>query len=230
MIDVSGQWNPKQALLKEILPKAEKFDEAIKLCLYMHSLVHTSETSDKSMITFEDSLWNGLNEEVFRTMPIGMNVTIAWNLWHLTRIEDLTSNILIADDIQVISRENWLKKMNTDILDTGNSMNNEEIKSLSAEINMTELRNYRVAVGRKTQEIIKSLKASDIKMKVRPERLQKILEQGGVLESSKGLLEFWGRKTIGGILQMPITRHQIVHLNDALKIKHKLNKSKSKTM
>jgi len=224
MIDVAEQWNPKQALLKNIIQKSDRFSQAIELSLEMHSLVHTSEMSGIKIRTFEDCLWDELDEEIFRTMPTEKDVTIAWNIWHLTRIEDMTSNVLIADDSQVIIKGSWLKKLSIDIYDTGNTMNKDEIKAFSKNVDMKELRNYRIAVGRKTQEIIRQLEQTDIKKKVKPDRLQRIFNEGGVLEESKWLLEFWGKKTIGGILQMPITRHQIVHLNDSLKIKHRLNK------
>lgn len=226
MISVTKQWNPKQALLKSIIQKPDKFDEAIQLCLDMHSLVHTSEMLKMGIETFEDILWNGLDEEVFSTMPTNKDVTIAWNIWHLTRIEDMTANILIANDIQVINSDNWIDRMNVTVYDTGNAMTDNEIIFFSSKIDMKELRNYRIAVGRKTREIIKQLGPNDMKRKMEPDRLQRILDEGGVLEveGSKWLVDFWGRKTVAGILLMPITRHQIVHINDALKLKEKCMK------
>lgn len=89
------------------------------------------------------------------------------------------------------------------------------IISLSSMTNMNELRNYRIEVGRKTRQIIKQLQPNDVKKRVETVRLKRIFDEGGVLEGSKDLLDFWGRKTIAGILQMPITRHQIVHINDS---------------
>lgn len=224
MISVAKDWNPKQALLKEIIKNLDKFNDAIDLILKMHSMVHTSEMTGVCNNTYEDSLWEDLNEKVFRAMLTEKDMTIAWNIWHLTRIEDLTSNILIFDDIQVINSDNWIDKMNVSICDTGNTMSFCEVRDFSERINMNALRNYRVAVGRKTQQIIKHLKPSDMKRKVRADNLERIFKEGGVLQASRGLLDFWGRKDIAGILQMPITRHQIVHLNDALSIKEKLRK------
>jgi hypothetical protein len=90
MIEVAKEWNPKQALLRKILAEPEKFDEAIKLCLHLHSLVHTSKVSACNYTTYEDRLWDGLNEEVFRVTPAQKSArsrTIAWNVWHMTRIE-----------------------------------------------------------------------------------------------------------------------------------------------
>ena len=225
MIDVAKEWNPKQALLKKILPKPEKFNDAIKLCLNMHSLVHTSEMSNCNFVTYEDELWKELNEEVFRVVPRNKNITIAWNLWHITRIEDITANILIADDIQVFN-DNWLSKLNITVRDTGNAMTDKEIEDFSLTINMNELRNYRIAVGKKTQNIIMHLIPLDLKRKMAANQLKRVLDEGGVLEveGSRWLVDFWGRKTVTGILLMPITRHQIVHLNGALKIKEKYSK------
>ncbi len=222
MINVSEQWNPKQALLKEYLSRRDKFDEAIKLCLEMHSLVHTSEMSSSTVRTYEDDLWDGLNEQVFRWIQENGKPTIAWNSWHMTRIEDITSNILIADDSQVLNNE-WSRKLNSEILDTGNAMTVKEIEDFSNRVNMRELRSYRIAVGRRTQIIIEQLKSDDLKRKMTSRRLKRIVSEGGVLdvEGSRWLIDFWGRKTVSGILLMPITRHQIVHLNDSLKMKEK---------
>ena len=193
----------------------------------MHSLIHTSEMSNSNYRTFEDELWEEMNDTVFRLIQKNKNTSIAWNLWHITRIEDITSNILIADDFQVLDNE-WLTKLNSEILDTGNAMTLKEVEIFSNKIDMNELRNYRIAVGRKTQSIIKQLKSNDLKRKMTSQQLKRIMDEGGVLdvEGSKWLIDFWGRKTVSGIVLMPITRHQIVHLNDSLKIKSKYLKEK----
>lgn len=223
MISVAKEWNPKQALLKGIILKKDKMEETINLLLELHSMVHTSEMSDTGIITYEDELWKELNEDTFTTLLPNKDTTIAWNIWHITRIEDITSNILIADENQVINSDNWLEKMNVRICDTGNAMTNEEIASFSSNINMEALRKYRIAVGRKSRDIIGKLKYEDLKKKIEAARIQRILREGGVTdqENSIWLLDFWGKKNVAGILQMPTTRHQIVHINDSLKIKER---------
>lgn len=220
-------WNSNHNFLREIIVKADKFDEAIKLCLEQHLMVHRSENSGKYIVTFEDELWDGLDEKAFRTMPSPKDeATIAWCLWHLTRIEDITMNILVADDTQVINTDNWKEKMKVTISDTGNVMTNEEIIDFSSIIDMEQLKNYRMATFRKTREIIKNFEPSDLKRKMERDRLQRILDEGGVLDvkGSRGLIDFWGRKNVAGILLMPITRHQIVHINEAVRLKEKYRK------
>ncbi len=223
----AAQWNPKQSRLKEIINNPGRFIEAVSLCLEMHALLHASDVSGSKTQTFEDKLWDGLTESMFRALPAGHALTIAWNIWHITRIEDITVNILIEGDSQVINSGDWNKRLNTSVRDTGNAMTRDEILDFSAKINWTELRNYRMAVGRQTRHIIGGLKYEDMKKKPAPDRLKRILDEGGVLEDkdSVWLIDFWGRKTTAGILLMPAARHQVVHLNDAFKIKEKCLKT-----
>lgn len=227
MFKAATDWNPKQALLKEIIKNKDRFAEAIQLCLDMHRFVHQSSMLSAEEETLEDEVWEGLSEEDLTIMPTDKDVTIAWNIWHLTRIEDLTINILVENGPQVLN-DNWLKKLKVTVKDTGNAMTDEEILSLSLSVNKEELKNYRNAVGRQTQQIISSLTPGDIKRKISPEGLNRIKLEGGVTDApdSLWLLDFWGKKDVAGILQMPITRHQIVHLNDSLKLKEKIRRLK----
>ncbi len=224
MIEVTKQWNPKQARLKEVILKKDMFCEAVELALEMHTLVHTSKMSGINVGTYEDEIWKGLSQEIFCAQLKNQGSTIAWNLWHLTRIEDITVNLLIADRTQVINTDNWLEKLKVSVCDTGNAMDDTEISVFSSQIDMQQLRNYRTEVGRQTQELLKSLKPDDMKRKVKPQCIQRVLQEGGVTEQEQSiwLLDFWGKKTVAGIILMPVTRHQIVHLNDCLKLKNRL--------
>lgn len=216
-------WGSQQNLLRSIILKPDKFDEAIKLCLRQHAMVHSSAVSREDIVTFEDELWQGLDDATFRTITPKESSSIAWHMWHVTRIEDMTMNILVADEAQVINTDRWIEKMNVEILDTGNAMTVEEVARFSTKINMDEFREYRIAVGRKTREIIKNLRPEDLKRKVKKDGLQRILSEGGVLDvpGSKWLIDFWGRKNAAGILLMPVTRHNMVHINQSMEIKRK---------
>lgn len=223
MDDKKALWGFNQKRLRDIFVKVDKFPEAIHLCLEQHAMVHTSEMSQSNIVTLEDELWEGLHKNTFCTMPTIKDETIAWSLWHITRIEDITMNILVANETQIIYKGNWLEKLGVTVCDTGNSMTDEEIIDLSCRLNLQELRQYRIAVGRKTREIITSLQPADLKGKIKADRLQRILDEGAVLnvESANWLIDFWGRKNVAGILLMPVTRHQMVHLNAAMHLKKK---------
>ncbi len=221
-------WNPKQSRLRETLSDINHFDEAMQICLELHGIVHSGKVSGSLNPTYYDEIWNGLSRETFITMPTTKDVTIAWNIWHITRIEDITANMLIMDDRQILD-DMWLKKLGTNVRDAGNAMTDAEIIDFSSSIDMDEMYPYRNTVGLRTREILSVLKPKDIKRKIKPESIARILEEGGVTEhkDSIWLLDFWGRKNVAGILLMPITRHQISHLNDSMRLK---KKSRSKDL
>lgn len=216
-------WNEKLKELRSIILKADKFQEAKSLCLELHAMVHSSKMSDSNTVTFEDELWDGLDEEIIRKATNDKGRTIAYGIWHSTRIEDITMNILVNNGEQVISKENWLERLNPTITDTGNELTSEEILEFSKHINIEELKNYRIAVGRRSKEIIKKLEFSDMKRKMEKDRLRRILDEGAVSEDKSAiwLIDFWGRKNVSGILLMPLTRHHIVHINECLNAKKK---------
>jgi hypothetical protein len=223
MDDPKSLWNARQTRLRELLGKADRFDEAIALCLEQHAMVHAAAVSGSGAPTFEDELWEGLDETVFRALPSSKDEeTIAWGIWHISRIEDITMNLLVAGEEQLFDAA-WQERLRAGVRDTGNAMTTAEMLAFSAAVDMTELRNYRGAVGRKTRGIIRGLTAPDLKRKVNPAALQRILDEGAVLDvpDARWLIDFWGRKNVAGLLLMPATRHPLVHLNEALRVKAK---------
>jgi hydroxypyruvate isomerase len=216
-------WNNEIKQLKGIILKPDKIEESKNLSLNLHSMVHSSIMSGINKKTFEDELWKGLDENTFRTSKNEKGRTIAYGVWHSTRIEDITMNLLVAGEDQVFSRSNWQKKINSKIIDTGNALTEEEIMEFSKNINIEELKNYRLEVGRRTRDIIKNLTSFDMKRKFEKYKLQRILDEGAVLdvEASNWLIDFWGRKNVSGIILMPMTRHHVVHINESLSAKKK---------
>jgi uncharacterized protein YuzE len=174
--------------------------------------------------TFEDELWTNLLEDDFRRIPNKSINSIAWHLWHSARIEDITVSFLIAKLPQVLETENFDKTLNIDFKDTGNSMGIEEMKILSVKINMEELKQYRIDVGKRTQETIKSFTPEILNTKVSKDALEEIRVKGAVLKDANWLLDFWGNKKIAGIVLMPLTRHTMVHINKSKRLIKKRNK------
>lgn len=222
-MSIASEWNIQQKRLKELISKKETFDSAKELYLSMHKYLHFSDNDD----TLMNQLWKNLNTKDFSIMPTAKDVTIAWNIWHITRIEDLTVNILLNNSEQIYNRE-WKRKMNVSVNDTGNAMTDDEIMELSRNMNIKVLKEYRKAVGNQSQNIFSKLVFEDMKRKVESKNIEKILKEGGVTEhpDSIWLLDFWGRKNVAGIILMPGTRHQIGHLNDCINLKEKIDKKK----
>ncbi len=209
----------KHKELSCIIRKPEKIEQAKELFLDIHANLHLSVILN-GIENEVDRLIEGLVDQEYSIMPTNKDETIAWVIWHIARIEDLTTGILINDGEQLFSDE-WKKKLNSTITDTGNALTDEEIIELSKSLNIHELLQYRNEVGKRTRLIVKGLSSNDMKRKVSPKGLEKILHEGGVTsqEDSIWLLDFWGKKDVAGILLMPPTRHVMMHLNDCCKWK-----------
>lgn len=214
-------WNAQQKVLQRLLIKGEDFSRAIELFLNQHAVLHAAEMAQVDFPTFEDQVWQGLTEEAARSIPKGAEHSIAWNFWHLARIEDITMNLLVAGAPQLFEKEGWQSRLRVAERDTGNAMSAGRIAQLSAAVDLTALRAYRTAVGRRTREIVKALQPGDLGKKAEPLRLQQVMDEGAVEEAARGLVEYWGGRTVAGLLLMPPTRHNLVHLNEALRLKQK---------
>lgn len=224
MFSVNKDWNPKQAQLKQFLSESGKFQDSITLLLEMHAMVHDAVVSQASNQTFMDMIWDDLDAEDFSKLSTA-NHSIAWNIWHITRIEDIAANMLIAEQNPVLN-DQWLNKLGTDVRDTGNAMTPEEIEHFSQKLDMQAMQDYRITVGHQTRKVVRELQPADLKRKVNPAQLTRVLNSGGVLNhpDSIWLLKYWGNKTVASLILMPLTRHQIVHLNECQKIKNIINK------
>jgi len=215
-------WNEQQKALQLALEDLDDPHTAISLFLDHHATVHSAMISEANLWSFEDEVLEGLTEAEFRCIPANEEHSIAWVLWHLARVEDVTMNILVTGRPQIFFEENWLGKMGFNSIETGNALDTAGIRLLSDVINVEALRAYRLSVGRRTRTVVKNLQWRDFGQKVSPDRLEKIFAEGAVVDSTRWLVDYWGKKTIAGLLLMPPTRHNFVHLNEAARIKQKL--------
>lgn len=212
--------------LNAIIRKPDKLDEAKQLFFELHSKLHLSSITGTEQNEV-DILLSDLAPHEYCIMPTTKDETIAWVLWHIARIEDLTMGILVAGSKQLFDSE-WQKQINAPITDTGNALSDDEIMELSGQLDIERLIAYRNTVGQRTCDIVKSLSADDMKRKVSLQGLEAVKEAGGVTdqEGSLYLLDFWGKKDVAGLLLMPPTRHVIGHLNDCCKWKQYIRESK----
>lgn len=212
--------------LRQALTEGEDAQQAIGYFLMLHSHLHARHVSPNTPWSYEDLLLEGLEQAEFRKIPEGQEHSLAWIVWHLSRIEDVTMNLLVDGRDQVFERGGWQEKTRSPIKHTGNGTGLEVVEAVSAAVDISALRAYRAAVGLATQEIVQSLTLSDFKRKVSPGNIQRILDEEAVLPAAKDVVDYWSRRDVAGLLLMPPTRHTIVHWNEARKILELL-KSKS---
>lgn len=215
-------WNEQQKLLRQALPRSGDHQRAIDLFLRQHAMVHQAEMSQMGLHSFADEAWLDASEEIIRCIPPKFEHSIAWIIWHIARIEDMTMNGLLAGRTQVFHQGDWLACLNIAVLHSGNVvMDDADNTELSQAIDLKALKAYHLAVGRSTREAVKSLRADEFKQKVDPAQLQELLDNGSVVIEASDLLEYWGNLTKAGLLLMPPTRHNFIHLNEAMKVKKK---------
>jgi hypothetical protein len=215
-------WNDQHKFLRQALSKPDEHPKAIELFLRQHAMVHDAKMSNAGLPSFADEVWQGANEAAIRYLPPKFEHSIAWLIWHIARIEDMTMNVLMAGKPQIFHQGDWLTKLKVEIRHTGNVvMDTDDVTALSNAIDIEALKTYRRNVGRATRDAVMVLQPDAVQRKVDPLRLQQLLDDGSVAPEATGLIEYWGNLTIAGLLLMPPTRHCLVHLNEALKVKKK---------
>ena len=215
-------WNEQHKLLRQVLSKPDDHTTTIDLFLRQHAMVHRAEMSQLGLHSFADEVWEDASEAVIRCVPPKFEHSIAWLIWHIARIEDMTMNALMAGKTQIFFQDDWLQKLNITEKHSGNVvMDDAGVTELSQTIDIDALKSYRLAVGQSTRQAAADLRPEDLRQKVDPTRLQGLLDNGSVAPEATDLLEYWGNLTIAGLLLMPPTRHCLVHLNEALRVKKK---------
>ena len=174
--------------------------------------------------------YSELNREEFNAIPF-LNAdgyhskTIAYSIWHIFRIEDIVAHILINEDEQVFCTEGYQERINSPIITTGNELEKQQIADFSMQLNLKELYSYIFEVKASTERIIKSLSYDEMKKKVSKERKEylKSLNVVSNHENAIWLIDYWCNKDIRGLIQMPFSRHWIMHIEASLRIRNKIH-------
>ena len=214
--------NKRQTELRQKLTEGADHHQAVEFLLSQHAMLHSRQMAKTEPWSLEDDVLDDMTEKQIRTLPDNVEHTVAWCLWHIARCEDITMNLLVAGSEQVLRRNDYSARLKISIVHSGNAMSHAEIAAFSQQVDTKALYEYRIAVGCRTREIILGLDEHALKQKVDPARLQLVRDEGAVLEAASGVIEYWGKRDVAGLMLMPATRHCLTHLNEALQLKHRL--------
>lgn len=179
----------------------------------------------ETLISFKEEL----NREDFDVIPF-INAdgyhskTIAYSIWHIFRIEDIVAHTLVSETEQVFFSGNYQERINSPIITTGNELVKEQIADFSKRLNLKELYLYIFEVKDSTEKIINSLSYDELKRKISEER-KEYLKSLKVVSDDKNaiwLIDYWCGKDIRGLIQMPFSRHWIMHIEASLRIKNRI--------
>lgn len=180
----------------------------------------------ETLISFKDKL----SREDFDAIPF-INAdgyhskTIAYSIWHIFRIEDIVAHTLISETEQVFFSGNYQERINSPIITTGNELVKEQLSDFSKRLNLKELYSYIFEVKDSTEKIINSLSYDELKRKISEER-KEYLKSLKVVSDDKNaiwLIDYWCGKDIRGLIQMPFSRHWIMHIEASLRIKNRIH-------
>ena len=154
--------------------------------------------------------------------------TIAYSIWHIFRIEDIVAHTLIKEDEQVFFSGNYQERIHSPIITTGNELVKEQISDFSKQLNLEELYSYIFEVKDSTEKILRRLSYEEMKKKISEERKEclKSLHVVSEDENAAWLIDYWCGKDIRGLIQMPFSRHWIMHIEAGLRIKNRIKSVK----
>ena len=216
---MNKEWSELNKTMQTGLKKKDTFDDGIA-----------------SLFELRKQLWNTilaykkeLKREDFNSIPY-INAdgyhskTIAYSLWHVFRIEDIVAHTLIKGDEQVFFAKGYQEKIGSPIITTGNELVKEEIAEFSEQLDLDELYSYMSDVKKSTEKILKEITFENMKQKISDDRREDLEKQCVVStdESAVWLIDYWCKKDVRGLIQMPFSRHWIMHIEACERIKSKI--------
>ena len=213
-MDARKNWTQQQDQLRKALSSKAHFDEAIALFLSQHAAVHTARISGGAGWSLHDEVLGGLSETQIKRVPRPGQNSIAWLLWHITRIEDMTINSLSLEQPQVWSLD-WAARLGYPLQDCGASMDETEVADFSARICVPALLEYRAAVGAGTRLAVARLNPARARETVATSTIQKLVEEGSITPKANWLFEYYTNRTRAFFLTRTATSHNFIHLNEA---------------
>ena len=175
------------------------------------------------------ALRHQLNLPDFAAMPYpnahgSRGLTIAFSLWHMFRIEDIVAHTLICGDAEIFLRQDWQQRTGSPIITTGNELSPQEIATFSAKLDVGALYAYCAAVQESTEQMLRTLPFTALKEKIPDARRETLRALGVVSADAEAvwLIDYWCGKDIRGLIQMPFSRHWILHTEGCLRMRDKI--------
>ncbi|MBD5527750.1 MAG: phage head-tail adapter protein [Lachnospiraceae bacterium] len=217
---MNKEWSELNKVMQTQIKKKDTYETGIDTLLDLRNQLM------KTLASFKDEL----SREEFNAIPF-INAdgyhskTIAYSIWHIFRIEDIVAHTLICEDEQIFFAKNYQDRVNSPIITTGNELVKQQIADFSKQLNINELYSYIFEVKESTEKIIKELSYAELKRKVSEERKEYLKSLNVVSndENAIWLIDYWCGKDIRGLIQMPLSRHWIMHIEASLRIRDKIH-------
>ena len=216
---MNKEWSEQNKRMQQLIKKADTFEQGKDVLFALRNDLMDTLLSFKK----------GLKREDFDAVPF-MNAdgyhskNIAYSIWHVFRIEDIVAHTLVKGDEEILFSGNYQSRINSPVITTGNELIKEQISDFTKQLDIDELYSYVADVKKSTEEIIRNLTYGDLKTKVPNERKENLQTLGVVSDDENAfwLIDYWCKKDVRGLVQMPFSRHWIMHVEACQRIKSKL--------
>ena len=203
-------YSERHKVILSQLKKEISFEEGIKNLI---------DLREDLFLNHVEKYFSRLSKDDFCKIPFAgstgnKDATISWSIYHVFRIEDIICHNFISNDEQIFFAQNYQKKMNCSVITTANEMNDEQMIEFSKDLNPDELFSYAKEVKNVSQKVLSNLTFKQAKEKVSEQQKQKLLMQNVVSTNPEAfwLVDYWCKKNIRELLQMPFSRHWIMHI------------------
>ena len=214
----------------------KKWSELNKTMQTQISKKESFEKGKETLFSLRDELFSYLKKmqqeealENFSKMPFMNskgyhNKSIAYSLWHIFRIEDIVAHELIQKNEEILFSADFVSKIKSPIITTGNELVKEEILKFSQKLNISELFNYCEKVKQSTDSMLQKLVYEDLKTKYADADKTRLKKAKVVSEDENAfwLIDYWCGKNLKGLIQMPFSRHWIMHIEAISRIRERL--------
>lgn len=126
--------------------------------------------------------WEVVSPDLMRQRPDPRLNSIAWNLWHITRVEDAGVNRFVQDGSQVLDN-GWMEKLNLPWKHNGSGMTLAEVDELSQRINLSALHDYSQAVQERTRLSLTAIDQLDMEAIMEEKHLRQVMISEGLAHS-----------------------------------------------
>lgn len=217
---MNKEWSELNKRVQAQIKKEAAFCEGIETLLELRRELFNEICGFKTKLSRED-----FNSIPFMNAEGYHSKTIAYSIWHIFRIEDIAAHTLIVGDEQIFFSEDYRKSIGSPIITTGNELQKQQIADFSKALDIDELYRYAEQVKNSTENILKSLSYSDLKRKISDSDKERLKSLKVVSDDEKAcwLIDYWCGKDIRGLIQMPFSRHWIMHVEASLRIRNKIH-------
>ena len=216
---MNKEWSELNKTLQTQIKKKDSYSDGIDTLIELRDQIMTTVNSFRNDLTRDDfDALPYINADGYHSK------NIAYSLWHIFRIEDIVAHELIQGDEEIFFAKDYQKRTRSPIITTGNELVMEQISDFTKQLDIDELYSYISDVKAGTESMLKVLPYADLKNRITEDRKERLSKAGVVSsdESAIWLIDYWCGKDIKGLIQMPFSRHWIMHTEACLRIKNKL--------